>query len=213
MNERSICEMCGLYGPSGATVCICCGLVVDRQECATTAASGTQPCLADFDYRPAETDTEIFKEAEALYLSSLFVGNSASEMGYRREQVLENGDTFYFPLGWIGCGGNLVIKNPRRLISFGSYTGPVAHIWAYYQGIGMAPLGKDRINNLTILDIQDEQNTLRVLKTFLKPGWVDELLPKLASLPVEIKGIDLYFGIRGLLQARENKWFSFHVSN
>ena len=215
MNERPICEICSLYSPSDATVCTYCGITFEMQECANTVAAGfSKPCLDDFDYQTVETESGIFKEAEALYLSNLFVGKSASDMGYERERVLENEDTFYFPLGWIGCSGSLVSKSPLRLISFGSQIGPGAHIWAYYQGISMAPLGKDRQNSLKILRVKDEKNTLRVLKTFLNPSWVEgELLPKLTSLPVEINGINLFFGIRGLLEAKENEWFSFQVSN
>ncbi|PIF13029.1 hypothetical protein CLU94_5136 [Janthinobacterium sp. 13] len=215
MNAPPICDMCGLNFPSNATVCAYCGGIFDMQECAKTgAASLSKRCRDEFDYRIAKIESEIFKEAEALYLLNLFVGKSASDLGYERELVLENEDTFYFPLGGIGCGGNLVSKSPLRLISFGSYIAPSAHIWAYYQGISMAPLGKDRQNSLKILHMKDEKNTVRVLKTFLNPRWVErELVPKLTTLPVEINGIDLYFGIRGLLEAIENEWFSFQVSN
>ena len=215
MNEHPLCEICSLYSLVSATVCAYCNRAFDMQEYTSkVATSDGEPCLADFDYRTAETETRIFEKAEALYLSKLFVGKNASDMGYDRDRVLENEDSFYFPTAWVGCGGHLVSKSPYRLISFGSYIGAAAHIWAYYQGISMAPLGKDRLNNLKILYIEDEENTVRVLKTFLNPRWVtSELVPKLTSLPVEINGIDLYFGIRGLLEAKEKKWFSFHVSN
>lgn len=53
-----------------------------------------------------------------------------------------------------------------------------------------------------------------MLKSLLNPkGVAGELVPKLTSLPVEISGIDLYFGIRGLLEAKANELFSFDVLN
>lgn len=158
------------------------------------------------------TDSAAFALAEKLFLSTLS-GDFASEFVYDRNQVRENDDSFYFPVGWIGCSGHLVSKNPLRLISFGSYIGPEAHIWAYYAGISLAPLGKDRKNKLKILFINDHENTIRVLKTFLDSSWLArDLVPRLSSLPVEISDVDLYFGIRGLLEAKENDWFRFEVT-
>ncbi len=213
MSERPICEICGLSSPSGTAACAHCGRSFESQDCAAPiTVNDIEPAVADFGYRPAETETAIFRESETLYLSNVL--KSESELVYQRERVLENDDSFYFPLGWIGCVGHLISKKPLRLISFGSYIGPGAHIWAYYEGISIAVDGKDRFNSLKILRINDEQNTIRVLKSFLKPRWVaEEVVPKFTSLPVEINGVDLYFGIRGLLEARANEWFSFEVSN
>jgi len=155
---------------------------------------------------------EAFREAEAVFLSSFSPETSAAELGYRRESVLENDNAYYIPVGWIGCSGHLVTKRPLRLIAFGSYIGSSAHIWAHYRGISMAPLGRDRRNTLRILSISDLESTVRVLKTFLDPKRVDdELSLGLSSLPLELEGIDLYFGIQGLLQAEANDWFRFEV--
>ena len=171
------------------------------------------PTPADFGFQPVDIGAAAFIEAERLFLSSLSNGGNASKLDYERKRVLENQDAFYFPVGWIGCSGHLVTKNPLRPVSFGSYVGPGAHIWAYYQGISMEAFGNDRKNKLRILSVRDVQNTVSALKSFLNPRWVDgELLPRLSALPTEIEGVDLYFGIRSLLEAQSNDWFRFEVS-
>jgi len=171
------------------------------------------PTPADFGFRSADTSTATFSKAEAAFLSSLSNEESASKLGYSRGDVLENQDSFYFPVGWIGCCGHLVNKSSLHVVSFGSYIGPGAHIWAYYEGISMEALGRDRRNTLRILSVSDTRNTVEVLKTFLNPRWVrTELIPKLSALPTEIEGVDLYFGIRSLLEARANGWFAFEVA-
>lgn len=214
MSNRVICEICGRSSPTGAVLCAHCGCSFAAADGTPTALAGnTEPAPADFGFRAADTEAATFREAEALFLSSLSSERSASQIGYERGRVLGNGNAFYFPVGWIGCSGHLVIKSPLRLISFGSYIGPGAHIWAYYEGISMEPLGKDRRNNLDILSVKDKQNTVRVLKTFLNPKWVEgEVVPRLSLMPLNLKGVDLYFGIRGLLEARANEWFGFRVS-
>lgn len=172
-----------------------------------------EPTPESFGFRPADCNTAIFVAAERVFLSSLTDESDAPEPLYKRDQVLENPDAFYFPVGWIGCSGHLVSKSQLRLISFGSYIGPGAHIWAYYQGISMGPLGKNRQNNLRILKVSDIEKTVGVLKQFLSPRWVDShLVPRFASLPVDIEKVDLYFGIGGLLEAKMGNWFDFEVS-
>lgn len=213
MSNRVICGICGRSSPTGTVVCAHCGCSFAVEGDPLALLRNTGPAPADFGFRAADTEAAAFREAEAIFLSSLSSERSASQLGYSRGRVLENGDAFYFPVGWIGCSGHLVIKSPLRLISFGSYIGPGAHIWAYYEGISMEPLGRDRRNSLDILSVRDRQNTVRVLKTFLNPKWVDgEVIPRLSSMPLNLKDVDLYFGIRGLLEARANEWFGFRVS-
>jgi hypothetical protein len=214
MNDRVICEICGRSSPSGAAQCTHCGCSFELSASDLGAlATKTEPPVADFGFRTADIGSTTFGEAETLFLSSLSSESDAARVDYEQRRVLENDDAFYFPVGWVGCSGHLVSKRPLRLISFGSYVGPGAHIWAYYEGISMESVGKDRLNDFEILSVKDKQNTVRVLKTFLSPKWVDgEVVPRLSSLPLELKGIDLYFGIRGLLDARANEWFDFRVS-
>jgi hypothetical protein len=195
-------------------VCVGCGCSFAQTSSDSVLQGNTvDPLISSFGFHAANTETSSFREAEAALLSGLPSSTAAEDLGYERGSVLENGDAYYFPVGWIGCSGYLVTKNPLHLIAFGSYIGPGAHIWAHYQGISMEPLGKDRRNTLKILSISDRENTLRVLRKFLHPRWVDqELSPKLSSLPIELNEIDLYFGIRALLEAQENGWFGFEVA-
>jgi hypothetical protein len=213
MSDSRICELCGRSSAAGATSCAHCGCSLTHFDSAYVSGfDATDPLILNFGFRSADIETSNFKAAEAAFLSGQSSSTAAFDLGYKRESVLENGDAYYFPVGWVGCSGHLVTKNPLRLISFGSYIGPGAHIWAHYQGISMAPLGKDRQNTLKILSISDLANTLRVLKTFLNPKWVDqELSVRLSSLPTELKEVDLYFGIRDLLEAQDNDWFRFKV--
>lgn len=208
-----ICEIRGLSCSHGSAVCPYCGRSFEEQAQIPTASGGDRKsAITGFGYGPAMTGSATFALAEKLFLTMLS-GDGASGIDYDRNQVLENGDSFYFPVGWIGCSGHLVSKNPLRLISFGSYIGPEEHIWAYYTGISLAPLGKDRKNKFKILGINDRDNTVRVLKTFLDSNLLArDLIPRLSSLPVEFSDIDLYFGISGLLEAKENDWFRFEVT-
>ncbi|WP_156397994.1 MULTISPECIES: hypothetical protein [unclassified Duganella] len=216
MNEANtphICEICGLSCQSELTSCPYCGNPLEEPDHGFPATSEAfRQTVAEFGFRLAETDSAIFDSAEALFLSQLS-SEAAKEFGYAREHVLENDDAFYIPLGWIGCCGHLISKFPLHLISFGSYIGPETHLWAYYQGISMSPLGKDRKNQLRILSICDYENTVTVLKTFLDHRWLErKSAPRLSSLPVELNEVDLYFGISGLLQAKKNNWFQFEIS-
>lgn len=213
MIDSLVCELCGQFSPAKATTCSQCGCPFALSG-SSQASRGVavDPLVLAFGFRAADTQTSDFQEAEAKFLSSLSSPAMACNLGYKRDEVLENTDAYYFPVGWIGCSGNLVTKNPLRLIGFGSYIGPGLHIWAHYQGISIAPLGKDRKNTLKILSIRDQENTLRVLNTFLNSSRLDrELLPKLSTIPTEFRDVDLYFGIRDLLEAREKGWFEFEV--
>lgn len=213
MSDRQICELCSTSSPANAESCLNCGCSFSLPSVSSASGdSGTGPGPADFGFREADITTKIFHQAEAVFLSSLSSEAAASKLGYRRELVLENADAFYFPVSWIGCAGHLVSKDSLHLISFGSYIGPGLHLWAYDQGISLEPLGKDRRNTFEISSIRDLPNTLRVLKTFLNPAWVDgELSLRIASLPVSLEGVDLYFGIRDLAEARAHEWFTFRV--
>lgn len=213
MNDPQICEICGISSPTEAIECAQCGRSFTQADGDLMLRGNTiDPLIASFGFRLSDVETSAFREAEVVFLSSFSSLAIAIDFGYKRDSVLENEDSYYFPVGWIGCVGHLVIKNSLRLIAFGSYIGPCTHIWANYQGISLEPLGKDRLNTLRILSISDEEKTLRVLKAFLNLKWVDrELSPKLSALPMELKDVDLYFGIRDLFGARENGWFKFEV--
>ena len=212
MSDRQICEICGRSSRTGESVCVYCGSAFAPEEPASFIDFETEPKLADFGFKKADTTTNKFHEAEVLFLSSFESTAEVAEFGYKQENVRENEDAYYFPVGWVGCSGHLVTKSPLRLVSFGSYVGANAHIWAHYKGISMAPLGKDRRNTLRILSIRDVENTVRVLKSFVHPQWVDRELSLMQTpMPIQIEGIDLYFGIRDLLEAEMHEWFKFEV--
>ncbi|WP_444996278.1 hypothetical protein [Aliikangiella sp. IMCC44359] len=133
--------------------------------------------------------------------------------GYERSDVLESTSTFFFPVGWIGCCGHLVIKDSFEVVSFGSYIGEKEHIWAYHQSISLETLGKDRKNTFTILKVQDVENTTKVLKSFLDSRYVNnEIVPKFNRQPITLEDVDLYFGIRNLLTSKYKGWFEFEIS-
>lgn len=208
MSDRPICEICGWSSSAGATSCEYCGCSFERLD-----DRAVDPLILSYGFCPVDTASAGFKEAEALYFSGALSEARAYELGYLQEEVLENGDAYYFPVGWIGCSGHLVTKNPLRLIAFGSYIGPAAHIWAYYQGVSLAHLGEDRRNTLRILSVRDFEKTRGVLKQFINPKWLaQEFAAGPPSLPWELEDVDLYFGIRGLLEAKEKDWFRFEIS-
>lgn len=156
-------------------------------------------------------NNSIFERAEKVIFDKLEV-NSDYE-GYERSGVLESPSAIFFPIGWIGCRGHLVVKDTFEVVSFGSYIGTKEHIWAYHQNISMEDLGKDRKNTFTIRKIQDAENTTKVLKSFLDSRYVDnEIVPKYNELPIVLEDVDLYFGIRDLLTAKYKQWFEFKIS-
>lgn len=156
-------------------------------------------------------NNSVLERAENIILDRLEI-NGGYE-GYERSGVLEGPSAFYFPIGWIGCSGHLVIKDSFEVVSFGSYIGDKEHIWAYHQNISMENLGKDRKNTFTIQKVQDVEKTTKVLKSFLDSRYVNnEIVPKLSELPITLQDVDLYFGIRDLLTAKYKDWFEFEIS-
>jgi hypothetical protein len=167
------------------------------------------PSIEELGFRKADCSTKLFAAAEGLLFSYFFDNRRA----YDPEKVLESPEAYYFPINWIGCSGYLVVKESSEIIPFGSYVGHEAHIWAYYQGISLASAGADRHNNLKILRVNDRERTIAVLKDFLNAKYVaGEVVPKLDALPLLLEDVDLYFAIRGLINARANGWFTFEVS-
>ncbi len=157
-----------------------------------------------------QTDRE-FVDAEKIIFEKLNV--DASYENYSRNKVLEGATAYYFPICWIGSSGHLVIKNTHEVVSFGSYIGKSEHIWAYHYGISIASLGKDRKNDFTICKINDEENTIKVLESFLDAKTlISEIVPRLNNLPLILNDVDLYFGIRDLLKAKYENWFQYKIN-
>ncbi len=150
-----------------------------------------------------------FKKAELSLFSQLEF--DPFEIGYKSKDVLENRDTYYFPIVCVGCCGYLVTKEDLEVISFGSYVGRIEHIWAYYEGAQLASLGKDRNNSLIIKEVRDAKRTLKVLKSFLDNNYVNSIEPEFRSLPIVLDNVDIYFGIRDLFDARMKNWFEFEI--
>lgn len=136
-----------------------------------------------------------------------------SELGYMPEEVLENDDIYLFPIGWIGCAGYLIQKTDQEIVGFGSYISREAHLWAYYEGISLATLGRGRKNRISIVSVNDKEKTIKALKSFLDSQYVDrEIISKLDELPLIFDNVDLYFSIRSLIEARNGNWFEFKIS-
>jgi hypothetical protein len=166
--------------------------------------------LESLGYQTVDVTNSDLKNAERSIIKYLKL--DPFESGYKSEDVLENGDTYYFPICWIGCCGHLVAKDDHKITTFGSYVGHIEHIWAYYEGVQFASLGKDRKNNLTIKTVSDRTNTIKVLKSFLDSRYVtNKIEPQFDSLPIVLESIDIYFGIKDLFKARMNNWFEFEV--
>ncbi|WP_413665349.1 hypothetical protein ACG1BZ_09220 [Microbulbifer sp. CNSA002] len=167
--------------------------------------------VSELNYQPVDyRSNSLLDEAEKAILEDLDF--DPTDNGYSKQNVLENENAFYFPIGWIGCSGHLVKKDTMEIISFGSYIGPEEHIWAYHQGISLANLGKDRKNDLIITEIFNKDETIKVLKKFFDNRYLNkEIVPKLSNLPITLTDLDLYFGIRDLLSAKYKNWFSFYI--
>lgn len=158
---------------------------------------------------------DIAKKLESLLQAFLKLDKPIAETftSYRREEILENDEFYYLPVGWIGCCGFLVLKASEAIIQFGSYMGPESHIWAFKRGANLGVTGAERRNDVVITAVRDERETLRVLRSFLNGRYVDnELEPKLRSeLPVRVADVDLYFGLRDLHEAEKCAWFDFTI--
>ncbi|GAA3918470.1 hypothetical protein [Litoribacillus peritrichatus] len=168
--------------------------------------------ISEYHYTPiSDQNDELLRAAEAKLLKGFEF--DPRESGYSIDEVLENNQAYYFPIGWIGCSGHLVVKSNLEVIGFGSYIGPESHIWAYHQGISLEELGKYRRNCISIVSVENKEKTLKVIRRFVEPRKVlKEISPALEKLPVKIKGVDLYFAIADLLEAKYHGWFDYEIT-
>ena len=164
-----------------------------------------------YGFSKANTNTAEFEEAEKLVFKPIPESNR-KELDYSRDGVLENETDYFVPLGWIGCAGHIVRKSDLKVTKFGSYMPAGAHVWAYYQGISLNTLGKDRSNDIRITEVHDKSNTIDVLKKIFDPHYVKtEIAPLLDQPPIVIRNVDLYFGFGVLLETKDKGWFFFEI--
>lgn len=158
-------------------------------------------------YKSVNVDDSQFQKAESTLIQHLKI--DISHYNYESSDSVENEDTYFIPISWIGCIGHLVTKDEFKVITFGSGVGYQALIWAYYEGIRY---GAGKRNSITIEAIEDMDKTRGALHSFLNRDENAHISPPiLDSLPIVLEDVDLYFGISQLFEARLNNWFEFEI--
>lgn len=202
----------GIFGP-GYCACGKEGLHVECQEKQRVIRNEIKfidELYEGFNLHAADTTKASLYEAEEALLNTLDF--DPRENGYVIEDVQENKEIYYFPIGWIGCSGYIVVKADLSIIQFGSYIGHKENIWAFYQGICFGRTKYDRSNSFVINAVKNKEKMIKVLKRFLGSEYIkNEIEPNLSKLPIKIYDVDLYFSIRELLQTQFHGWFEYSI--
>jgi hypothetical protein len=194
--SSGICELCGKRQP--------CGHEPPSQEERLELGYGFKPLTQT---EKVDALVKNYEQRIAEHLRAKYSDWQIPE--YNIDRIQENDDACYFPIGWIGCSGFLVEKASLNVLQFGSYIGAKEHVWAYYRGFSFELLGADRLNDLTITKVNNHKKCSEILRQIARRNGLSiELLQDPPILPFVLRGVDLYFEIRNLMEAERENWLS-----